>query len=92
MPSCNLKTPHATLLSRMKKGEQGTVAGLNIAASAEYEAIRVRLLELGFAAGERVQIVAQSFFGGTPLAVRLGNSTFALRRHEAELVEIIPTR
>ena len=74
----------------MKKGEQGTVAGLSAAGSAEYESIRTRLLELGFAAGEKVQVVAQSFFGGTPLAVRLGNSTFALRKHEAELIEIIP--
>lgn len=74
----------------MKKGQYGTVAGLSPASSTEYESIRTRLLELGFAAGEKVQVVAQSFLGGTPLAVRLGNSTFALRRHEAELIEIIP--
>jgi len=90
MSNCTLENSHSILLSRMKKGQYGTVAGLSPASSTEYESIRTRLLELGFAAGEKVQVVAQSFLGGTPLAVRLGNSTFALRRHEAELIEIIP--
>lgn len=79
-----------TRLSCMKKGDSGIVAGLSTAAHLEYESIRTRLLELGFSPGEKVKVVAQSFFGGMPLAVRLGNTTFALRRHEADFIEIIP--
>lgn len=46
----------------------------------------VRLLEIGFVEGERVEIVALGPGGREPLAVRVGCSQFALRRHEAEHV------
>lgn len=46
-----------------------------------------RLAELGFIPGERVQIVAR-VPGGTPLAVRIGTSTFALRLHEARCIRV----
>ena len=45
-------------------------------------------MELGFVPGEQVRVVAESFPGGDPMAVRVGNSTFALRRHEAMWVEV----
>jgi len=35
-----------------------------------------------------VRVVALSFPAGDPIAVRIGNTTFALRRHEAELIHI----
>lgn len=46
----------------------------------------LRLLEIGFVEGERVEVVALGPGGREPLAVRVGNSQFALRRHEAEHV------
>jgi len=49
-----------------------------------------RLAEIGFIPGEQVTIVGRGVFGGTPLAVRIGTSTFALRRHEARCVRVIP--
>ena len=48
----------------------------------------LRLLEIGFLPGERVRVVARSPGGGDPLAVRVGSSTFALRRREAALVRV----
>ena len=39
--------------------------------------------EIGFLPGERVMVMARSVPGGDPLVVRIGNSTFALRRAEA---------
>lgn len=55
------------------------------------QAVLVRLLEIGFLPGERVRVVARAALGGDPLAVRLGRSTFALRRREAALVRVCTT-
>jgi ferrous iron transport protein A len=48
--------------------------------------IGLRLLELGFVEGEILRIVARAFPGREPIAVRIGNTTFALRRFEADHV------
>lgn len=53
----------------------------------EEHAIR-RLLEIGFLPGEPVRLMACGLPGADPLAVRVGHSTFALRRHEAALVTV----
>ena len=47
-----------------------------------------RLMELGFVHGEKVRLLKRGMPGGEPLAVRVGNSTFALRRFEAALISI----
>jgi ferrous iron transport protein A len=47
-----------------------------------------RLNELGFLPGEPVCIIARGFFGGSPLAVRVGTSTFALRLTEARCIRV----
>lgn len=46
------------------------------------------LEEIGFILGEQVQLLARGPLGGDPLAVRVGNSTFALRRAEAACVQV----
>ena len=48
-----------------------------------------RLHDLGFIAGEAVRVVAHAI-GGDPIAVRVGHSTFALRRTEAAGVLVRP--
>lgn len=75
-------------LAMLKKGESAMVTGLADNGADDDWAIRMRLLELGFAPGERVRVVAESFPGHDPMAVRIGNTTFALRRREAALVRI----
>ena len=45
-----------------------------------------RLLEFGFVAGERVEILAEARPGRDPFVVRVGSTTFALRRDEARSV------
>jgi ferrous iron transport protein A len=44
------------------------------------------LEEIGFLAGEQGRLVARGVPGGDPLVVRIGSSTFALRRAEASCV------
>jgi len=46
------------------------------------------LEEIGFVAGEPVMLMTRGVPGGDPLAVRVGGSTFALRRAEAACVHI----
>lgn len=46
------------------------------------------LEELGFVGGEHVSVLARGLPGGDPLVVRIGQSTFALRRAEAACVRL----
>ena len=46
------------------------------------------LEEIGFVVGEQVTLMARALPGGDPLVVRVGQSTFALRRAEAACVEV----
>jgi len=52
-------------------------------------ALKRRLMELGFVPGERVQVLRRIFFGHGPLAVRVGTSTFAMRKLESSLIEVV---
>lgn len=42
-----------------------------------------RLIELGFVEGARVELLHEGLFGGDPIAVRVAQTTIALRRREA---------
>ena len=72
----------------LHKGDSAVVTGLMKADDEEALAIQMRLLELGFAPGEAIRVVAESFPGRDPMAVRIGNTTFALRRREAAMIRI----
>ncbi len=48
------------------------------------------LAEIGFLPGESVQVIARGAPGGDPLVVRIGDSTFALRKAEAACVLVLP--
>ncbi len=82
------KSPAARHLAMLHKGDSAVVTGLMKADDEEALAIQMRLLELGFAPGEAIRVVAESFPGRDPMAVRIGNTTFALRRREAAMIRI----
>ena len=81
-------------LATLRKGARGVVVdGRDDAQSLGDEAqstVSRRLLELGFVPGESVEVVEEIWPGGDPMAVRLGNTTFALRRREASAVIVEP--
>ena len=52
------------------------------------DAIARRLRELGFVAGEAVEVIAAGPLGAEPLLVQVGFTRFALRRTEADRVLI----
>jgi ferrous iron transport protein A len=78
-------------LADMALGMPAHVVGVRqAAATGEARALALRLLELGFVAGEPVRVIAQGHPGREPIAVRVGGTTFALRRFEAEQVLVAP--
>ncbi|MCB2019679.1 MAG: ferrous iron transport protein A [Rhizobacter sp.] len=78
------------LLSELQNGAHAVVASL-VARSPEIDAATLRRLsELGFIAGEPVQLLRRGPGGREPLAVLIGETMFGLRRLEAECVEVVP--
>lgn len=69
---------------------QAQIVGLATPATDEQAHTLLRLLEVGFLPGECVRLTACGLPGRDPLAVRVGQSTFALRRHEAALIRVAP--
>lgn len=82
---------HASIrLDELPSHQWATVLDVARSADAEGQELALRLTEIGFVPGEAVRIVASGLPGREPLAVRLGHTTFALRRHEAALIHVAP--
>ncbi len=47
-----------------------------------------QLTDIGFVQGEPLRVLRRAALGGDQLVVRIGNSTFALRRAEAACIEV----
>jgi len=47
-----------------------------------------RLAELGFMAGETISVLQRGPGGREPIAVQVGDTVFALRRHEASCIQV----
>ncbi|HEX7374580.1 MAG TPA: FeoA family protein [Steroidobacteraceae bacterium] len=77
-------------LAAMHKGARGIVIRVHDDAQSlgdeAQSTVSRRLLELGFVPGETVEVIEEIWPGGDPMAVRVGNTTFALRRREAGAV------
>src|SRR2546421_809098 len=72
-------------LSALSPGTTGVVVGVG-SGSETLTPLDRRLLEFGFCSGERVEIIAETRPGRDPFVVRVGNTTLALRRYEAEKI------
>lgn len=72
-------------LSALSPGATGVIVGVG-SHSRELSALDRRLLEFGFCTGEQIEIVAETRPGRDPFVVRVGNTTLALRRCEAESI------
>jgi ferrous iron transport protein A len=81
-------------LATLRKGARGVVVTVRDEAQSLGDEARStisrRLLELGFVSGEPFEVIEEIWPGGDPIAVRLGNTTFALRRSEASVVLVEP--
>jgi ferrous iron transport protein A len=75
-------------LSDLPDGAQGTVLGVSAGSPLADAQMLRRLAELGFLPGEPVQVLRRGPGGREPLAVQIGETLFALRRVEAQCVEV----
>jgi len=78
----------AISLCELKRGVRARVVAIQ-SENADPQ-LRLRLIEIGFVPGEIVRIIAHGHPGNEPIAVRIGGTTFALRRIEAQYVRVIP--
>jgi len=77
--------PAFVSLSALAPGSSGLVVGVGTP-NASMSGLERRLLELGFISGEQFEILAEAWPGRDPFVVRVGNTTLALRRREAESI------
>lgn len=77
-------------LDELPEDQWATVTEVTVPTDATDRGLVLRLLELGFVPGERVRVVQEGRPGREPLAVRVGHTTFALRRREAAFIRVIP--
>lgn len=80
-------------LAQLREGDAAVVSGLTDVAGFEDDkggsaALLARLRDLGFITGARCEVMARMWLGGDPMVVRVGGSTFALRRAEAAAVRV----
>mgnify|MGYP004705299001 CR=1 FL=1 len=73
-------------LSELPKGITAVVSRVDDAHQAD--PIAQRLRDLGFVAGEPIQVVGNGPLGADPLLIRIGSTRFALRRSEAARVMV----
>ena len=80
---------NAAPLGLARKGFRGridTIAAADTASNTKAAELERRLLELGFVEGAHVEILHEGPLGRDPIAVRVNNTTIALRRREAMAV------
>lgn len=76
--------PHVNL-STLAPGAVAKVVRVSCSAGG-LTALERRLLELGFISGEAIEVLAEARPGRDPFVVRVGHTTLALRRGEAQPV------
>lgn len=72
----------------MKLGEMKRGTSAKIIRTNGPEALQNRLLEMGFIEGSQVEVLFEAPWGSDPIAVRVRGSLVALRRNEANWIEV----
>ncbi len=84
--------PSARFLSEGEPGDRGVIVRVHPHEDARgaltVEELERRLLELGFVEGAAVEVLHQGLIGRDPMAVKLDDMRVALRRREAQAIEV----
>nr|WP_171525153.1 MULTISPECIES: FeoA family protein [Acinetobacter] len=75
-----LKVKQTAIIRQIIRQDEGGESHNDLVAS--------RLETLGFVPGTRVQVITKGVFGGDPILIQVGFTRFALRKNEAEKIEI----
>lgn len=79
----------ATSIADLPLYTVATVSELRLPSGEADASLLQRLVEVGFVPGEKLKVVAFGHPGREPIAVRIGGTTFALRRFEAQCVLVV---
>ncbi len=71
-------------LRELRRGQSAHVTGFN----AQEEQLETRLREIGFAEGDRVELMHWGLFGRNPITVKLNGTLIAMRKNEAKAVKV----
>lgn len=71
-------------LSSLRRRESGSV----VKVSTDDSLLRTGLYEQGFTEGTDVEVLEIGAIGGTPMSIRVGRAIVALRRREADAIEV----
>ena len=74
-------------LGGLKKGAKAVI--FRVGHESDHPDLVRRLLEMGLLEGSLVEVIHEAPFGGDPVAVRVRGSLIALRRQEANAVEVL---
>jgi ferrous iron transport protein A len=92
MPDTSALILTTLALGEAPVGFRGRIVALDMgradAAGLPKAELERRLLELGFVEGAKVELLHQGLFGGDPIAVRVADTTIALRRREAMAIMV----
>ncbi|NHB59188.1 FeoA family protein [Acinetobacter shaoyimingii] len=75
-----LKVKQTAIIGKVTRNTDDSVGQNDLVAS--------RLETLGFVPGAQVQVITKGIFGGDPILIQVGFTRFALRKVEAEKIEI----
>ena len=81
----------AVRLSELKVKQTAIISKVNRTladSSGSPDLIASRLETLGFVPGTQVKVITKGIFGGDPLLIQVGFTRFALRKAEAEKIDI----
>ncbi|SPL69771.1 FeoA family protein [Acinetobacter stercoris] len=80
------------LLSELKVKQTATITKVNRrvdGTAGQPDLVASRLETLGFVPGTQVKVITKGIFGGDPILIQIGFTRFALRKAEADKIEII---
>ncbi|WP_211139383.1 FeoA family protein [Acinetobacter baretiae] len=77
-------------LSELKVKQAATIESVSCHSSEteQSDLIASRLETLGFVPGVEVKVIARGVFGGDPILIQVGFTRFALRKSEAEKIQV----
>ena len=74
-------------LGRLQPGQRAEIIGFNTP-SAENESFMRRLFEVGFLEGSLLEVLQEAPYSHDPISIRIMEGTYALRRAEANLIQV----
>ena len=74
-------------LGELKPGERAEIVGFSPGV-AENQGFMHRLYEVGFLVGSTLEVLHEAPYSRDPISIRIKEATYALRRAEANLIQV----